>query len=101
MKLTAKSAAALVLPDGKRDAFFWDTDLPGFGVRLRDDARRWVIQYRVGSQQRRESLGDCRRITLDDARRIARQRFAQVELGVDPAAARAQAGPLRPRSRPR
>jgi integrase len=90
MKLTAKSAAALVLPNGKRDIFFWDEDLPGFGVRLRDDARRWVIQYRVGSQQRRESLGDLRKITLDDARRIARQRFAQVELGVDPAAERAK-----------
>ena len=56
MKLTAKSAAALVLPDGKRDIFFWDEDLPGFGVRLRDDARRWVIQYRIGARQRRESL---------------------------------------------
>jgi integrase len=90
MKLTAKSVAALVLPDGKRDIFFWDEDLPGFGVRLRDDARRWVIQYRIGLQQRRESLGDLRKIALDDARRIARQRFAQVELGVDPAAARAK-----------
>jgi integrase len=90
MKLTAKSAAALVLPDGKRDIFFWDEDLPGFGVRLREGARRWVIQYRIGSQQRRESLGDLRKITLDDARRIARQRFAQVELGVDPAAERAK-----------
>ncbi len=69
-------------------------DLPGFGVRLRKGASRpsvaWVVQYRIGAQQRRESLGDVRKVNLDDARKIARQRFAQVELGVDPAAERRQ-----------
>jgi integrase len=90
MKLTTKSVATLVLPDGKSDAFIWDDDLPGFGVRLRGESRRWIVQYRFGVAQRRESLGDIRRVTLDDARRIARQRFAQVELGVDPAAERAK-----------
>jgi hypothetical protein len=43
-------------------------------------------QYRVGAQQRRESLGDVRKVKIDDARKIARQRFASVELGVDPRA---------------
>jgi integrase len=90
MKLTAKSVATLALPAGKSDAFIWDDDLPGFGLRLRGHTRRWIIQYRIGQQQRRESLGDVRRVTLDAARGIARQRFAQVELGVDPAAERAK-----------
>jgi integrase len=49
------------------------------------------VQYRVGKQQRRESLGDVRKVKIEDARKIARQRFAQVELGTDPAAERAQA----------
>jgi len=49
---------------------------------------RWVVQYRVGAQQRRESLGDVRKVLLDDARKIARQRFAHAELGVDLAAER-------------
>jgi integrase len=79
------------MPAGKKDHIVWDDSLPGFGVRLRDNSRRWIVQYRVGRQQRRESLGDIRRVKLDDARKIARQRFAQVELGVDPAAERAQA----------
>jgi hypothetical protein len=43
------------------------------------------VQYRVGAQQRRESLGDVRKVKLDDARKIARHRFAQAELGIDPA----------------
>jgi integrase len=64
--------------------------LPGFGVRLRGGAKTWLLQYRIGRQQRRESLGDTRKVSIEDARRIARARFAQVELGIDPAAERAK-----------
>src|SRR6516165_3700204 len=90
MKLTASSVAALTRPAGKTDHIEWDDSLPGFGVRLRGNSARYTIQYRAGTQQRRESLGDVRRITLDQARTIARQRFAQVELGTDPAAEKAK-----------
>jgi integrase len=91
MKLTVDTVAALAMPAGKADHIEWDDGLPGFGVRLRGGSKRWVIQYRAGLQQRRESLGDCRKIELDAARKIARQRFAQVELGIDPAAERGKA----------
>jgi integrase len=92
MKLTRDAVAALTMPAGKTDHIEWDDALPGFGVRLRGNGKRWVVQYRAGAQQRRESLGDVRRVGLEDARKIARQRFAQVELGVDPAAERERAG---------
>ena len=91
MKFTKNSVAALVLPEAKNECFFWDDDLPGFGVRLRGSTARWVVQYRVGVQQRRESLGDIRKVELEPARKIARQRFAQAELGTDPAAEKAKA----------
>ena len=91
MRLTKANVDALALPAGKAEGFVWDEDLPGFGVRARGHTKRWVIQYRVGTQQRRESLGDVRKIALEDARKIARARFAQAELGVDPGAARAKA----------
>jgi integrase len=91
MKFTKSTLVTLAKPTDKTDHIEWDDDLPGFGVRLRGGAKRWIVQYRVGGQQRRESLGDVRKVTLEDARRIARQRFAQVELGTDPAADRAQA----------
>ena len=90
MKLTKASVQSLALPTGKGDRFEWDDDLPGFGIRLRGNTARWVIQYRLGAQQRRESLGDVRKITLEDARKIARSRFAQVELGTNPAAEKAK-----------
>jgi integrase len=91
MKLTKTAVASLTLSPGKNERFEWDDDLPGFGVRLRGGNARWVVQYRVGAQQRRESLGDVRKVTIEDARKIARTRFAQVELGSDPAAERAKA----------
>jgi integrase len=91
MKFTKDAVAALVRPTAKADHIEWDETLPGFGVRLRGAGKAWVVQYRVGARQRRESLGDVRKVSLENARKIARQRFAQVELGIDPAAERAQA----------
>jgi integrase len=91
MKLTDAGVAGLELPAGKSEHFVWDDALPAFGVRIRAGAKRYYVQYRVGRQQRRESLGDVRKIKLEAARAIARKRFAQVELGADPAADRAKA----------
>jgi integrase len=93
MKLTDAAVTKLELPEGKADHIEWDDTMPGFGVRLRRGSKRvsGVIQYRIGSQQRRESLGDLRKIGVEAARKIARQRFAQVELGQDPVQERAEA----------
>lgn len=63
---------------------------PGFGVRLRSGKASYVVQYRIGAEQRRKSLGDIRKVTVEDARGIARKRFAQVELGIDPDAEEAK-----------
>jgi integrase len=91
MKLTKDAVAALKRPAAKADHIEWDETLPGFGVRLRGAGKAWVVQYRVGGRQRRESLGDVRKVSLEDARKIARQRYAQVELGIDPAGERERA----------
>src|SRR3954470_9372935 len=91
MKLDKTTVAALALAPGETERFEWDDDMPGFGVRLRGAGARYVVQYRFGSQQRRESLGDVRKVTLKAARDIAQKRFAQVELGTDPAAEKAKA----------
>jgi integrase len=91
MRLTNDIALTLTSPAGKSEHFEWDDAMPGFGLRLRGAARRWVVQYRVGIQQRRESLGDPRKVRIEDARKVARARFAAAELGKDPAGDRAQA----------
>jgi integrase len=87
-RFTAGNVGKLTLPAGKTDHIEWDPELPGFGVRLRSGSAFYIVQYRVGSKQRRESLGDIRKTDLEQARKNARVRFAQVELGIDPRAER-------------
>jgi hypothetical protein len=53
----------LTLPAGKTDHIAWDPDVPGFGVRLRAGKASYVVQYRVGTDQRRKSLGDVRKVS--------------------------------------
>lgn len=85
MKLTKQAVAELVLPEAKTDVIFFDDALPGFGVRLRAGGRAvWVVQYRTARGQRRETLGDVRKLDLDAARAAAKKIFARVLLGADP-----------------
>jgi integrase len=91
MRFTKAAIEGLTLPEGKSEWIAWDDGLPGFGVRVRATSKVWRLQYRVGRQQRSESLGDIRKVDLASARAIARKRFAEVELGVDPGARKAEA----------
>ena len=91
MKLDSRNVKTLIAPDGKDDVVIWDDAMPGFGVRLRGGNRTFLVQFRVGGQQRRARLGDVRKITLEEARKAAKRRFAQAALGQDPAADRRMA----------
>lgn len=91
MIFTKDTIAALKLSSDKTEEFKWDDEMPGFGVRLRGDRRSWVCGYRIHGKQRRESLGDLRKVSLENARKAARSIFAKVELGHDPAAKKIEA----------
>jgi integrase len=96
MQFNKAAIAAIVVPEGKSEAFEWDDTMPGFGIRLRaGGSKTWVAQYRTNGRQRRESLGDVRKVRIEDARKVARQRFASVELGIDPRAGQKSAITLR------
>jgi len=90
MKLNSKTISRLALPAGKTDHIIFDEDLPSFGIRLRGGGKiTWIIQYRVGSKQRRVTLGtvklgDSGTLNAEEARKAARDRLAQVQLGGDP-----------------
>jgi integrase len=94
MKFTQQTLTALTLPAGKAEHIEWDDEMPGLGIRLRETkhglAKSFRIQYRVGSQQRAKHL-NARKVKLEDARKLARQLFAQAQLGVDSAAEKARA----------
>ena len=93
LKLTDAIARGLSLPATVQDKTFFDDDCPGFGVRVRTSGKRvWVVQYdAAGGTTRRMTLGPIEALPLGKARKIARDIFAQVRLGQDPAAAKAKA----------
>ncbi len=91
-KLDAKTVTGLVLADGQNEAFFWDADLEGFGLRLRrrrgGPVRKYVAQYRAAGRSRRVTIGSADKLTPGQARDAARKLLAKVALGHDPQAER-------------
>ena len=86
MKLTAAAIGGLELPPGKSDDIVFDTAIHGFGVRLRDGGHRsFVYQYKLGSKQRRLTIGSVSAVDFGAACRTAKDLYAQVRLGRDPA----------------
>ena len=81
----------LKLSAGEKDRIEWDPELPGFGVRLRTTKSTYLVQYRFQKATQRESLGDVRKLKLEEARDVARKFFAKVELGIDPRAEKRKA----------
>src|SRR5215831_19230017 len=86
MKLTEKKTDGLALPAGRKDFVWWDDDIAGFGIRLRDGgSRNWIYRYRVGSKQRSLILGSATSVPLAVARKNASTLEARIRLGEDPA----------------
>ncbi|BDA86379.1 integrase [Aureimonas sp. SA4125] len=93
-RLTDAYVAQLVLPTGKSDIVAWDTDVTGFGVRLRPGGKSWILAYRpVGSGRagtfKRMKLGTPTTIrTTAEARTLARIALGKIARGEDPLAER-------------
>jgi integrase len=94
MKLDANAIAAVDL-GGKRDLIVFDSELAGFGLRLRasgDRVRRsWIAQYRANGRTRRMTIGPVERVAPADARKAAKRILAGVALGGDPQGSKAAA----------
>jgi integrase len=86
MKLTQKTIATLTLAEGKTETIVFDSDLPGFGIRIRaGGSRTWIYQYKIGHQNRRITLGSLAALTPAQARDTAAEMHAMIRLGRDPA----------------
>ena len=88
-KITKRAMDALQSVNG-RDVFIWDSELRGFGVRVKPSGvRTFLIQYRnVEGRTRRLVLGQYGALTPENARDLAREKLAGVAKGEDPSAER-------------
>ncbi len=69
--------------------FVWDSDIPGFGLRVLPSGRKgYVVQYRAGRRSRRISLGPSTVLTCEQARTRAITIVAAARNGQDPASDR-------------
>jgi hypothetical protein len=70
----------------------WDSVVAGFGVRVFPSGKKgFVLSYRTEGRKRLISLGDFGVLTLDEGRKLAREKLGVVTHGGDPLADRQRA----------
>lgn len=90
MKIKLTVRTALAIPPGDKDVIAWDTDVPGFGLKVTPSGRRtFFFYYRTSEgQQRRPAIGTLGAIKPEFAREVARRWRAETIMGGDPSKSR-------------
>ena len=74
------------------DAYLWDQDLPGFGLKVTPAGRKvYLVQYRLGGRKgrtRRVTIGRHGELTPTQARAEAKRLLGEIAAGRDPASDR-------------
>ena len=83
MKLTKDVVESQKLP-AKGQAFLWDSETRGFGVRLTPTAKTYIVQARVNGITRRVTLGKHGILTVQEARKKAIKQLSKMFDGKDP-----------------
>lgn len=83
-RITKRSLDA-VSSDG-RDYFIWDSDISGFGVRIKPSGiKSFLVRYRnPAGLERRITLGRYGHLTVEQARKLAHQQLGKIASGEDP-----------------
>jgi len=86
LHLTKTTVAGLALPEGKSEVTFFDTKLPGFGLRIRAGGKRsWIALYRRDGRLAKLTLANADVLAPDAAREMARRELAKAIVSeVDP-----------------
>jgi integrase len=64
----------------------WDTELPGFGLRVGTKTKAFFAEAKVNRRTRRVTVGTFPRMTVEVARQEARKVLQDMERGIDPRA---------------
>ena len=89
-KITKRVIDGLRPDSGGAEAFRWDSELRGFGVRIMPSGiASYHIQYRTPhGRTRRMAIGRVGILTPDEARKLAREKLAAAAKGSDPSTER-------------
>src|SRR5215204_3106045 len=94
IRLTKRALDELLPRD--KTTIHYDAELKGFGLRITPaGARSWIVEYRPngggrGVATKRLTLGSAATLTIEEARRKAREMLASSRLRGDPAGDRAR-----------
>lgn len=96
-KLT-KTTVDKTVPSATGDTWIWDTELEGFGLRIKPTGRKiYVLRYRTqAGTQRKQNVGLASVLSPEKAREMARAVLAEVAQGADPMAERRASAPAAP-----
>lgn len=83
MKLTKSVVDKLGFVE-KGQVFYWDDELPGFGMYVGTTSKTWCVQQRIGNKTKRVVLGKYPTMTAEQARIAAKKGIGALAAGIDP-----------------
>lgn len=90
-KLTVERIRQFECPPETRQAFLWDSEVPGLGVRATSGSKVFIYQGRLSGKTIRLKIGDTRTWVIDStgtdkpgARQEARRLQSLIDQGLDP-----------------
>jgi len=91
-RITKATVGKLACPPGQKEAFYWDGEISGLGLRVYPSGRKtWVLQYRdAGGRTRRHPIGQASAIDPAAARKLAGDLLTRVAGGANPSVERRQ-----------
>ncbi|CAJ0688347.1 tyrosine-type recombinase/integrase [Ralstonia wenshanensis] len=85
VNFTAKRVGEHYCPEGKAQAFLWDKDVPGLGLRATaKGAKAYIFQSKLHGQTVRVTIGDLEHWPIEKARLRARDLQMLIDAGKDP-----------------
>lgn len=90
VRLTDARVEGASLPEGKKEIVVWDSDVRGFGLRVREKSKSYIVMYRPQgagrvANSKRLKIGTPETIaSVREARTLARAALGKVAAGSDP-----------------
>ncbi|MGR8934274.1 MAG: tyrosine-type recombinase/integrase [Gammaproteobacteria bacterium] len=68
----------------KGQAFYWDKDIPGFGLRVGTSSKSWFVEKRIDNKTTRVTIGKYPAVTSQQARDEAMSKLGKMASGINP-----------------